>query len=83
MRYSNGEPTTDTPPQSKGVVGCGTIAEESNTERNIKGLTAVPYIRVVVLRYYIYGVHTLAIYMYPRTPTEKAIKTKKKKETEK
>lgn len=29
----------------KGVVGCGTITKESNTERYIKGATAASYIR--------------------------------------
>lgn len=110
-----------------GVVGYGTIAKKSNTQRYTKGLTAVPYIRrLTVSTYkkedatvstlfsnteqrvhiftngcplglymrlnpttiylggstpllYIREVHTLAIHIYPRTPTDKAIKTKNKK----
>ena len=120
-----------------GVVGYGTIAKESNTQRYTKRLTAVPYIRrlsvstyisenATVVTYkkeaatvgtlfsnteqrvhiladgcplrlykrlkpstiylggstpllYIREVHTLAIHIYPRTPTNKAKKTKNKK----
>ena len=45
-----------------GVVGYGTITEESNTQRYIKGLTAVPYIRRLTVSTYISENATVVIY---------------------
>lgn len=45
-----------------GVVGYGTIAKESNTQRYIKGLTAVPYIRRLSVSTYISENATVVTY---------------------
>ena len=45
-----------------GVVGYGTIAKESNTQRYTKGLTAVPYIRRLTVSTYISETATVVTY---------------------